>query len=155
MPLLTLRALYTRPLGKICSFESIRCCFRRYSLSLFLHDACSDPNSHLSHQVNFPSFVSPAAVDFISRLLDVNDKDRLGGGPNGAANIRRHAFFAGLDWDLLEQKQIEPPYLPPKNELSATTPPASDLQFLLAQHGKESYMVDEPPEDKQKYFDHW
>lgn len=52
--------------------------------------------------------LSPQARDFICRLLcDV--EDRLGS-HGGAAEIRRHPFFAGVDWDHLYLST--PPYHP-------------------------------------------
>ncbi|KAL4418874.1 hypothetical protein ABPG77_002630 [Micractinium sp. CCAP 211/92] len=52
--------------------------------------------------------LSPAARDFISRLLcDV--EDRLGS-HGGAAQLRAHPFFAGVDWQHLYEQR--PPYRP-------------------------------------------
>lgn len=111
----------------------------------------------LFQKIAFPPYISPSAQDFISALLDVNDTTRLGGGNMGYNNVKKHPFFAGLDWDLLEQKQIEPPYKPPRNSDSDRylNTGGSDLKTLLTQHGKENYLVDNPPDDKQKYFDNW
>ena len=109
----------------------------------------------LFQKVSFPSYISPSAQHFMSQLLDVDDSSRLGAGPTGTLDIMKHPFFQGLDWDMLEQKQVEPPFIPPRNEASDMTPPAPDLRSLLAQHGKEMYMVDTPPDEKQKYFDNW
>lgn len=39
--------------------------------------------------------MSPKAKSLIRRLLDVNDKTRLGSGPNGAKDIKAHEFFEG------------------------------------------------------------
>jgi hypothetical protein len=46
-------------------------------------------------EIPFPSFMSPKAQSLIGRLLDVNDKTRLGSGPNGAKDIMAHPFFEG------------------------------------------------------------
>lgn len=134
----------------------------------------------LFQKVNFPAYISPAAQDLLTGLLDVNDATRLGTGPMGYNNIKKHPFFhgkhpllfpplffadpyhhrvgfnnsIGLDWDLLEQKQIEPPFKPPRHSDSERYF-SQDLKSLLGQYGKESYMVDTPPDDKQKYFDNW
>ena len=37
---------------------------------------------------------------------------RLGCGSNGEKDIKSHVFFAGLDWVLLEQRSVEPPFKP-------------------------------------------
>ena len=60
----------------------------------------------------YPRYFSQDVVDLISRLLDVNQDTRLGSGPTGDNEIKNHPFFAGIDWDKLEQKHIEPPYIP-------------------------------------------
>lgn len=43
----------------------------------------------------------------------VADPDsRLGGGAGDAEEIKRHPWFAGVDWKLIETKQIKPPFKP-------------------------------------------
>jgi hypothetical protein len=37
---------------------------------------------------------------------------RLGGSPEDAHDIMRHAFFSEMDWEALYHKQIEPPFKP-------------------------------------------
>lgn len=61
----------------------------------------------------YPRHFSQEAVDLISRLLDVNDQTRLGSGPTGDDELKAHPFFAGINWEKLEQKHVEPPYVPP------------------------------------------
>lgn len=38
--------------------------------------------------------------------------NRLGAGPNGIEDIKRHEFFATIDWVNLEQKKVRPPFIP-------------------------------------------
>ena len=54
----------------------------------------------------------PDAVSFISELLVVDDKNRLGFGIDGSASVAAHRFFCDLDWVELEKKQLQPPPLP-------------------------------------------
>ena len=46
-------------------------------------------------------------------FLNKNPADRLGcNRESGFVEIMTHAFFKTIDWALLEQKQIPPPYRP-------------------------------------------
>jgi hypothetical protein len=51
-------------------------------------------------------------------LLNRNPNKRLGSGPNGAADIKKHAFFNSLDWRATEQKRlpVPPPHMKALNK---------------------------------------
>jgi serine/threonine protein kinase len=128
-----------------------------------LHAAVGE-NSHfkdytmLFQKLNFPSYLSPVARDFLSSLLDVDDATRLGSGKDGAKEVKRHPFFRGLDWDMLEQKQIEPPYKPPpppESTFAEYNSNGSDLRAVLTVYGKGSLMDHIPLTEEQRYFDTW
>lgn len=53
-----------------------------------------------------------APQDLISRLLERKPTRRLGMLNGRAADIKRHKWFDGLDWDALEARKMEPPRLP-------------------------------------------
>lgn len=55
--------------------------------------------------------MSDELKDIISKLLDRNPKTRLGS-KNDAHDLINHPFFADIDWEKLEQKQIKAKYLP-------------------------------------------
>lgn len=38
--------------------------------------------------------------------------NRLGAGPNGIEDIKKHEFFATIDWDNLVTKTVRPPFIP-------------------------------------------
>lgn len=41
-----------------------------------------------------------------------NPDERLGGGPNDGFDVMRHPWFAGVDWEMILQKKIKPPFKP-------------------------------------------
>jgi serine/threonine protein kinase len=53
------------------------------------------------------------AQDLIDRLLTINPSDRLGS-KRGAAEIKGHPFFEGIDWDTLYRQP--PPFVPSPNQ---------------------------------------
>lgn len=66
----------------------------------------------LHAKVQFPRDISPAALSFIDQLLNRDPITRLGCSKTGMADIKKHAFFAGLDWTKLAARQIQPPFKP-------------------------------------------
>jgi cGMP-dependent protein kinase 2 len=50
--------------------------------------------------------------DLISRLLERKPTRRLGMLNGRAADIKRHKWFEGLDWEALEARKMEPPRRP-------------------------------------------
>jgi serine/threonine-protein kinase RIM15 len=55
-------------------------------------------------------------MDLVHRLLNSNPNERLGA--NGAAEVKAHPFFAGVNWDALMQ---EPGPMVPKVDDSFST----------------------------------
>jgi classical protein kinase C beta type len=63
-------------------------------------------------------------------FLNRDPSKRLGCGPNGKTDIKRHPFFDRLDWAKLEARQIPPPFKPNiKNPKEATN---FDSEFTQA-----------------------
>eukprot|EP01124_Arcella_intermedia_P006531 TRINITY_DN13869_c0_g2_i1.p1 TRINITY_DN13869_c0_g2~~TRINITY_DN13869_c0_g2_i1.p1 ORF type:complete len:327 (-),score=84.70 TRINITY_DN13869_c0_g2_i1:61-1041(-) len=62
----------------------------------------------LTAELKIPSFVSPDATDLLVRLLDRNHETRF----QEPAEIKLHRFFKSIDWELLLEKKITPPYIP-------------------------------------------
>ncbi|KAH1010205.1 ribosomal protein S6 kinase alpha-5 isoform X2 [Dendroctonus ponderosae] len=50
--------------------------------------------------------------DFIRELLIKDPRRRLGGRGEDALELKRHAFFKGLDWEKVARKEIRPPFVP-------------------------------------------
>jgi len=79
----------------------------------------------LKGRVRFPSFVSVRAGHLVTSLLQVNTWERLGAGDGDIAEVQRHAFFEGLEWDAVLRKDVTPGYVPAavvlKEESNGTT----------------------------------
>lgn len=65
-----------------------------------------------NEKLMFPKHFSPIMVDFLERLLEKNPEKRLGCGILGEEEIRKHKWFASIDWGLLVKKEIKPPFKP-------------------------------------------
>ena len=55
----------------------------------------------------------PDARDLIERLLHPNPSLRLGNLKEGPQGIRDHVWYERFNWDRLESKKLEAPYMPP------------------------------------------
>jgi len=64
-------------------------------------------------KLKFPAIpeVSEEGKDFIRKLLVREPKKRLGS-VNDVDELKSHPWFKDIDWDLLYQKKIEPPFKP-------------------------------------------
>jgi len=62
--------------------------------------------------LRFPDHVPIDAQSLLRALLCRNPNQRLGATTEGAQQIRRHPFFASIDWEALVQKKIPPPWTP-------------------------------------------
>ena len=126
------------------------------TMNQLVREHCDSPEyAILFQEIPFPSHISPEAKDLISKLLDVNPKTRLGSGVNGSKNIKSHIFFKNMDWDLLEQKHIEPPYKPEHSRLLDELMPFPDFETLMKEYGKGDWLSDAPVRDAQRYFANW
>lgn len=67
----------------------------------------------LEKPIRIPRSVSVKAASVLKGFLNKNPKERLGCVPDsGFEDIRVHSFFRQIDWEMLEHKQITPPYKP-------------------------------------------
>ena len=62
--------------------------------------------------VEYPKTMTKEAKDLIQKLLIIDPNKRLGQGPNGSENIKKHPFFKGVNWRDAWQKKIKPPFIP-------------------------------------------
>ena len=67
--------------------------------------------------------IAKASSDFfnlIRRLLQHNPNRRLGGSDEDAEELKRHPFFASVNWEDVRQMKVEPPFKPKLNDLRDT-----------------------------------
>jgi len=66
----------------------------------------------LGGRIQFPAHFDPNAKDLIRKLLAADRTRRLGNLKGGAADIKNHKWFRGVDWEQLYQKKIVAPIIP-------------------------------------------
>lgn len=68
-------------------------------------------NKIISGTTTYYNYLTPSAVDLISKLLTKNPEARLGS-TFGATEIKEHPFFSKIDWPKMNERQIKAPYIP-------------------------------------------
>eukprot|EP00041_Stephanoeca_diplocostata_P032120 m.1020680 g.1020680 ORF g.1020680 m.1020680 type:complete len:848 (+) comp24088_c0_seq4:224-2767(+) len=66
----------------------------------------------VSHEPDFSGPYSPEIIDLIKKLLKKDPRERLGFGPEDAAQIKAHPFFQDINWTALREKKVIPPFRP-------------------------------------------
>ncbi|KAM9817646.1 ribosomal protein S6 kinase alpha-2-like [Neosynchiropus ocellatus] len=66
----------------------------------------------LKAKLGMPQFLSPEVQSLLRALFKRNPANRLGAGPDGVEEIKRHCFFASINWNKLYRKDIRPPFRP-------------------------------------------
>ncbi|XP_057198433.1 ribosomal protein S6 kinase alpha-2 isoform X2 [Triplophysa rosa] len=66
----------------------------------------------LKAKLGMPQFLSPEVQSLLRALFKRNPSNRLGAGPDGVEEIKRHNFFATIDWNKLYRREIKPPFKP-------------------------------------------
>jgi len=117
-----------------------------------------DNHATLNYHPQFPpSYFSPSAQDILHKLLCKDPSRRLGSGPRGAMEIivrlqtaghmstmrglrwyllrgdtvgfQEHPFFSDIDWHLLAERKLPPPWKPQHNAVTpSTSMSAKDIQ---------------------------
>jgi serine/threonine protein kinase/CRP-like cAMP-binding protein len=89
------------------------------------------------------TFPDKETADLVSRLLEQDHSKRLGSGKNGLADIQAHAYWKGVEWDLLPLKKFESPckgIKPPDKEKARKKKEKEAVKIaseMAAQDGKE------------------
>ena len=80
----------------------------------------------------------------------------MGSGTRGVKDIKNHPYFASVDWELLEQKHVEPPFKPSINTSAHNdTHRYATFEALLTDIGKSSWSTEYPDPEDQEYFSAW
>ncbi|XP_062841637.1 ribosomal protein S6 kinase alpha-3 isoform X1 [Trichomycterus rosablanca] len=66
----------------------------------------------LKAKLGMPQFLSPEAQSLLRNLFKRNPANRLGAGPDGVEEIKRHQFYASIDWNKLFRRELYPPFKP-------------------------------------------
>ncbi|XP_076003078.1 ribosomal protein S6 kinase alpha-2 [Genypterus blacodes] len=66
----------------------------------------------LKAKLGMPQFLSPEVQSLLRALFKRNPANRLGAGPEGVEEIKRHRFFSSIDWNRLYRKEMRPPFKP-------------------------------------------
>ncbi|UIZ24937.1 hypothetical protein KXD40_006778 [Peronospora effusa] len=96
----------------------------------------------LNEKLSLPKWLGSDTHSILKQLLERNVDKRLGSGKStmfqvkGVQAIKKHAFFKGIDWGLLEQKKILPPIIP--NVMSNTDTTYFSEEFTTQDVGRRS-----------------
>lgn len=69
-------------------------------------------NQILKTKLGMPENLSPEAQSLLRALFKRNPQNRLGASANGIEDVKRHEFFATIDWAALMEKKVRPPFIP-------------------------------------------
>ncbi|XP_019897384.2 ribosomal protein S6 kinase alpha-3 isoform X1 [Esox lucius] len=66
----------------------------------------------LKAKLGMPQFLSSEAQSLLRNLFKRNPTNRLGAGPDGVEEIKRHHFYCTIDWNKLFRRELHPPFKP-------------------------------------------
>jgi p70 ribosomal S6 kinase len=66
----------------------------------------------LTAKPKYPKFLSSDALNLLKGLLTRDPLKRLGCGPNGAEDIKKHPFFKTINWVKLERGEVQSTFKP-------------------------------------------
>jgi len=79
-----------------------------------------------------PDTLSKDVTDFILRLLVKDPRQRMGGGPKDAEELKAHRFFRSINWDDLLRKNIPAPFVPRISGETDTSNFSEEFTSMLA-----------------------
>ena len=98
--------------------------------------------------------MSEEALSIVTALLHVNERKRLGSGPNAMKKLREHRFFADISWSLLQQKHMLPPHIP-REVVTPDVPVYPTFNDMIHQLGLGVWLHDWPNAEGQSYYNNW
>ncbi|CAO3591458.1 unnamed protein product [Absidia cylindrospora] len=66
----------------------------------------------LAGKIRWPTYFDQAAISLLRKLLTSDLSKRYGNLKAGSEDIKRHAWFEGVDFNMMLAKQIRAPYIP-------------------------------------------
>ncbi|ESO95561.1 hypothetical protein LOTGIDRAFT_144613 [Lottia gigantea] len=73
----------------------------------------------MTMNVELPDTMTPEMKGLLEGLLKRDVEERLGCKGRGAAEVKEHPFFKGIDWTQVYLQKYPPPLIPPKGEVNA------------------------------------
>jgi len=92
-----------QPYGTSCDWYTVGVLAYEFSVGDLPYDQPQEDNPRYAEF----DFGDSNKKDLITRLLDQDHSKRLGCGPEGVAEIQRHPYWGGVEWDLLPLKKFE------------------------------------------------
>jgi hypothetical protein len=90
----------------------------------------------------------PEAADLCSRLLDKNEKTRLGS--SGCEEIMAHPWFKNMNWEAIISDRKRPPFVPAKDVNAASQ---SEIGNFVEDKAYQAMVITEEDENVYKYWD--
>ncbi|RWR80519.1 Protein kinase domain-containing protein [Cinnamomum micranthum f. kanehirae] len=66
----------------------------------------------IKDKIKLPAFLSSEAHSLLKGLLQKEASRRLGSGPDGSEEIKRHKWFKPINWKKLEAREMQPSFRP-------------------------------------------
>jgi serine/threonine protein kinase len=67
----------------------------------------------MTGRIKYPSYFDPLAKDLLQKLLTSDLSKRYGNLKAGSADIFNHPWYSEVNWERLERREIDAPYIPP------------------------------------------
>ena len=101
--------------------------------------------------------ISPDTVQLIGSFLEVIDMDRLGYGMKGIHRIKHHVGFKNVQWKLLMQKLVDPPFIPTllPEEFIDSIEPFESFEVMMKDHSRIRWLYMPVTATEQTFFQSW